>query len=54
MISIPAKIFRGEIPDGAPDLVGSGLIEHRGDAIAITAVGRSALSPSTSGVWGKR
>jgi hypothetical protein len=43
-IAIPPKLFAGEIPDDAPNLVESGLIEHRGDRVCITAAGRLALS----------
>lgn len=42
--AIPLRLFRGEIPDGAPDLVDLGLIEHLGGVIAITALGREMLS----------
>lgn len=43
-ISIPSKIFVGNIPDGAPNLVEAGLIEHRGEITAITNAGRKAIA----------
>lgn len=43
-ISIPSKIFVGNIPDGTPNLVEAGLIEHRGEVTAITTAGRRALA----------
>lgn len=43
-ISIPSKIFAGEIPAGAINLVDAGLIEHVGGITAITGAGRGALA----------
>lgn len=43
-IAIPAKLFDGEIPDDAPNLVECGLIEHVGEITFITDAGRLALS----------
>jgi hypothetical protein len=45
-IAIPNRLFRGEIPDGIPDLVELGLIEHHGDRTAITLLGRMAIPPA--------
>lgn len=42
-IAIPAKLFRGEIPKGAPNMVDLGLIEHIGEDTIVTAIGRSAI-----------
>lgn len=47
-ISIPSKLFAGEIPDGTPNLIECGVIEHRGDLVAITPAGRLALSSHQS------
>ncbi len=41
---IPARLFVGEIPAAALDLVDLGLIVHVGDDTAITAAGRAALA----------
>lgn len=49
LLAIPAKLFKGDIPDDAPNLVESGLIEHRGDRVCITPAGRLALAPAQSG-----
>lgn len=48
-IAIPAKLFRGEIPEGTPNLVKLGLIEHTRDRTAITLLGRMAISPAHRG-----
>lgn len=45
-IAIPAKLFSGDIPDDAPNLIESGLIEHVGDITKITPAGRAALVSS--------
>jgi len=42
-IAIPCRLFRGDIPDGMPDLVELGLIKHAGKRTAITESGRAAL-----------
>jgi hypothetical protein len=42
-IAIPARLFRGEIPEGSPSLVELGLIEHVSDRTAITPAGRRAI-----------
>jgi hypothetical protein len=42
--SIPAKIFRGEIPEGFPNLIDLGVIEHKGELTCITDAGRRALA----------
>ena len=39
-IAIPARLFRGVIPEGHPDMVALGLIAHDGDLISITSLGR--------------
>lgn len=41
--AVPAKLFRGEIPEGHPNMVDLGLIEHVGDDTRITEAGRAAL-----------
>lgn len=38
--AIPARMFKGEIPEGLPDLVDMGLIEHVGDITSVTVKGR--------------
>lgn len=43
-IAIPARLFRGEIPEGTLNLVDLGLIKHRGDRTAITDAGRALVS----------
>lgn len=48
-IAIPSKIFKGEIPDDAPNLVEAGVIEHVGKNTRITATGRSALASHPRG-----
>lgn len=42
--SIPSKIFNHEIPDDAPNLIESGVIEHVGENTRITPAGRLALT----------
>lgn len=42
-ISVPAKLFAGEIPSDAPNLVELGLIKHIGGDVAITPAGRAAI-----------
>jgi hypothetical protein len=42
--AIPAKLFRGEIPEVAPTLLELGLIEHCGELTSITDAGALALS----------
>lgn len=41
-IAIPIRLFRGEIPEGTPDLVDLGLVKHAGDRTEITPAGRAA------------
>jgi len=48
-IAIPAKLFKGDIPDDAPNLVESGLIEHVGEFTIITHAGRLAVSSQDRG-----
>lgn len=45
-IAIPARLFRGEIPEGMPNLVDLGLIEHRRDRTTITLLGHMAVAPA--------
>jgi ribulose-5-phosphate 4-epimerase/fuculose-1-phosphate aldolase len=40
---IPAKLFDGEIPEGALNLVDLGMIRHHGDIVVLTDAGRMAL-----------
>jgi hypothetical protein len=47
-IAIPARLFRGEIPEGSPSLVELGLIEHVSDRTAITLAGRRAIEAPMS------
>jgi hypothetical protein len=49
-IAIPAKIFRGEIPDDATNLTEFGLIRQAKGITSITDLGRSVLltSPNRS------
>lgn len=42
--AIPAKLFAGEIPAGAPDLIDLGVIEHGGELTRITPAGYAALN----------
>jgi hypothetical protein len=42
-IAIPARLFRGEIPEGSSSLVELGLIEHVSDRTAITLADRRAI-----------
>ena len=48
-IAIPLRLFRGDIPEGAPNLVDLGLVKHRGDRTTITVAGRTALSSKHQG-----
>jgi hypothetical protein len=43
-IAIPARMFTGEIPEGYPDLVDMGLIEHVGEITSLTSKGRDSAS----------
>jgi len=43
-IAIPARLFRGDLPEGHPDMVTLGLIKHDGDLISVTPTGRDALA----------
>lgn len=43
-IAIPARLFRGDIPAGAPSLVDLGLIKHDGEITSITSAGREAIA----------
>lgn len=45
-IAIPAKLFRGEMPEDTPNMVDLGLIQHTGERTAITLLGRMALPPA--------
>lgn len=48
-IAIPNRLFRGEIPQGSPNLVALGLIKHKADRTSITLAGRAAVArPSLS------
>ena len=46
--AIPAKIFRGDIPDDAANLTESGLIRHARGVTSITDLGRTVLLTSTN------
>ena len=47
--AIPNKLFDGEIPEGYPDMIDLGLIEHDGELTRITLAGRAALSQQDRG-----
>jgi hypothetical protein len=46
-IAIPARIFKGYIPEGETNMVDLGLIEHAGEFTTITARGRHILAGSS-------
>lgn len=47
-IAIPAKLFKGDIPEGHPNLLDQGFIEHHGDDVLLTDAGRSAVNAARS------
>lgn len=42
-VAIPAKLFKGEVPAGQPDLIDLGLVVHDGADAVITDGGRAVL-----------
>jgi len=40
---LPSKLFAGEMPTSHPNMVDLGLVEHDGDDIVITELGRTLL-----------
>lgn len=42
--AIPSKLFDGEIPEGHPDLVDLGFVEHVGNGVQITDAGRALFT----------
>jgi hypothetical protein len=41
-VAIPARLFRGIIPEGHPDMIVLGLIKHDGELVSLTSLGREA------------
>lgn len=51
-VAIPLKLFSGEMPDGHPNMVDLGLIEHDGEITKITQAGRDALALASEQLGG--